>query len=203
MDAAVEPEPHHLQHFMAHVGIAPVKVRLLLEKGVVIILAGRRVPFPGAARRTRRSSCWAGPVRLGIAPDIPGVLGARARRSAPRRGRAVYPSAIPMRQGGRSSRRGKRPRPGARNSPVAPVPPVLRCGDAYVSNAADFAGPGRVQRPASKVPSHPRACAHRSETVPSLRTCLLIPGRAGARGTGPAGCGSSQRLRRPDHRVRG
>ena len=49
VDAALEPEAQHVVHRRLHGRIAPVEVRLLLQEGVVVILAGGLVPFPGRA----------------------------------------------------------------------------------------------------------------------------------------------------------
>ena len=47
--AAVEPEAQHREHRGAHVRIAPVEVRLLLQEGVIVVLLRRLVEGPRAA----------------------------------------------------------------------------------------------------------------------------------------------------------
>jgi hypothetical protein len=49
VDPAPQPEPHRLIDCLPHLRIAPVQIRLLLEKGVVIVLPGAGIEFPGAA----------------------------------------------------------------------------------------------------------------------------------------------------------
>ena len=47
IDATVEPEPHHIVHRRLYGWIAPVEVWLLLQEGMVVVLFGCPVPFPG------------------------------------------------------------------------------------------------------------------------------------------------------------
>src|SRR3546814_6673611 len=49
---APEPETQDVVHSLANLGIAPVEIRLLLQKSVIVILACLIVPFPC---RTARS----------------------------------------------------------------------------------------------------------------------------------------------------
>jgi hypothetical protein len=49
VDAAPQPEPHRLIDRVPHLRIAPVQIRLLLEKGVVVVLPAAAVEFPRAA----------------------------------------------------------------------------------------------------------------------------------------------------------
>ena len=49
VDAAPQPEAHNVEHRLAHLWIAPVEIGLLGQKGVIVILAARRVEGPGAA----------------------------------------------------------------------------------------------------------------------------------------------------------
>lgn len=44
--SAVEPEAQHVHHGRPHLGVAPIEVRLLVQEGMQIILAGRFVPLP-------------------------------------------------------------------------------------------------------------------------------------------------------------
>ncbi len=54
IDTPAEPEAHHVVDRLAHLRIAPVQVRLLAEKGMVIILTRRLVILPGAAAEFRQ-----------------------------------------------------------------------------------------------------------------------------------------------------
>src|SRR5437870_4692146 len=68
--AQVEPETHHVPHGPLDFGVAPVEVRLLLQKTMIIVLPRRRVQLPGRATET------GGPVvretvASPIAPDVP------------------------------------------------------------------------------------------------------------------------------------
>ena len=64
VDALAQPEPHHVVDRLAHFGIAPVQIRLLGEKGVVVILPGRFVVLPGAAAEFRQPVVRRAAVRL-------------------------------------------------------------------------------------------------------------------------------------------
>ena len=69
--ALVEPEAQNVLHRRAHILVAPVEVGLFGEKSVVIILAARLVPLPGAAAEIAhpvvgRAAAW-----RRITPDIP------------------------------------------------------------------------------------------------------------------------------------
>ena len=59
VDALAEPEPHHVVDRLAHLGVAPVQVRLLGEKGVIIILSGCLIIAARRCRRTPIASCSA------------------------------------------------------------------------------------------------------------------------------------------------
>jgi hypothetical protein len=51
VDALSHPEAKHVAHCFHHFRISPVQIRLGFQKGVVIVLAGSRVEFPGAAAK--------------------------------------------------------------------------------------------------------------------------------------------------------
>ena len=54
VDAAIEPEAHHLADRGRDLGIAPVEVRLLGVERVEVVLAARRVELPGRAPNAAR-----------------------------------------------------------------------------------------------------------------------------------------------------
>src|SRR5262249_34525028 len=71
IDAAVEPEAQHVQHGRPDLGVPPVEIGLLLEKCVIVILAGWFIEGPG--RSTKLAHPVAGWRAVGpwITPDIP------------------------------------------------------------------------------------------------------------------------------------
>src|SRR3546814_14904891 len=75
VDAALQPEPHGVVHGPADIRIAPVEVGLLFQEGVVVILAGGRVPFPGRAAEIADPVIGRSAVLGRIAPAVPVVLG--------------------------------------------------------------------------------------------------------------------------------
>src|SRR3546814_17002081 len=62
--------------------IAPVKIRLLLQEGVVIILFGSLVPFPGRAAEIADPVIGRSAAGSRIAPDVPVATRIVPRRSA-------------------------------------------------------------------------------------------------------------------------
>ena len=71
VDASLQPESHHVVDGVSHFAIAPVEIRLLAEKCVVIILPRPVIERPRTAAElrkpvVRRSAFW-----FGIAPDVP------------------------------------------------------------------------------------------------------------------------------------
>ena len=81
VDAAVEPKAQHLEHGVLHLRIAPVEIGLLFKEGVVVILPGRRVPFPRTTAKIRYPIVGRTAIRFGLAPDIPVAFSAVARRA--------------------------------------------------------------------------------------------------------------------------
>src|SRR5882757_8267708 len=71
IDTPAEPEPHHVIDRLAYLWITPVQVRLLAEKGMVVILTRRLVILPGAAAEFRQPVVRPAALRLAIAPDVP------------------------------------------------------------------------------------------------------------------------------------
>ncbi len=82
VDAAPEPEAHHLGHRLGHGRVAPVQIGLLrIERVEVELLAGR-VPCPGAAAERRLPVRRRSAEGRRIGPDVPVALGALSRRAA-------------------------------------------------------------------------------------------------------------------------
>merc|ERR1711871_92961 len=90
-DAHPQPKAHHVMHGVNYLRVAPVEVRLLLEKLVVIVLSGGFIQSPCRAVRihaehgspvVRRSAA-----SLAFVPHVPialGCTGAAARVLEPR-----------------------------------------------------------------------------------------------------------------------
>jgi hypothetical protein len=85
VDAAAQPEPHHLVHGRAYVAIAPVQVRLRREERVVIGLPGRLVELPSRAAEFRQPVVGRSAAGRAVAPDVSVAFGATARRPALRK----------------------------------------------------------------------------------------------------------------------
>src|SRR5271156_4724277 len=79
--AAVKPEANDLVHGGPYVLVAPVEVGLLLQEGVVVILAGGHVPFPGRTAEIADPIIWWTAIPAGIAPDVPVAFWIAARRA--------------------------------------------------------------------------------------------------------------------------
>src|SRR5205085_11558159 len=77
-DPAIEPELDHTIHRLLDLRIAPIQVRLLHIKIVVVVLVRLRVDLPGRAAEPGEPIVRWAPV-LSIAPDIPVALGIRPR----------------------------------------------------------------------------------------------------------------------------
>ena len=62
--SSIQPEAHDAFHGLPDCRVAPVEVRLFLEKGMKVVLAGLGVPLPCAglqvAAEQRGSNCWVG-----------------------------------------------------------------------------------------------------------------------------------------------
>src|SRR3546814_7024382 len=82
IDSARQPEAQHILHCLLNGRIAPVKSRLLLQEGVVIILFGSLVPFPGRAAEIADPVIGRSAAESRIAPDVPVATRIVPRRSA-------------------------------------------------------------------------------------------------------------------------
>ena len=82
VDAAREPEAQHVVHRCANRGIAPVEVRLLCQKCVVVILVGGGVECPGAATEVAQPVVGRPASGRTVAPDVPVTLRVVARAAA-------------------------------------------------------------------------------------------------------------------------
>ena len=69
--ASLEPEAYHVVHRRFHSRITPIEVRLLLQEGVVVILAGDLVPFPCRAAEIADPVVGRPAIRRRVAPDVP------------------------------------------------------------------------------------------------------------------------------------
>src|ERR1043165_1347219 len=79
VDTPVEPEAQHLQHRGTHFRVAPVEVRLLCEKCMIVILPSLLIPGPCAPAEFADPIVWHAAALLGVAPDVPIALCTRAR----------------------------------------------------------------------------------------------------------------------------
>src|SRR6266568_1012508 len=82
VDAAREPEPHHVVDGLPYLRVAPVQVRLLRQERVAIVLTARSVERPGAAAEFGQPVVGRAAVRAGIAPQVPIAFGIVARGPA-------------------------------------------------------------------------------------------------------------------------
>ena len=82
VDAALQPEAHGVVDRRPHRRIAPVEIGLLLQEGVVVVLPGGRVEFPGAAAGLAHPVVGRAAARRRVAPDVPVAarIAARAAR---------------------------------------------------------------------------------------------------------------------------
>ncbi len=79
-DAALVPESRHVQHRLFHRRIAPVQVRLLRIKVVVVILIGLRIELPRRQPKRRKPVVGRLPRPLAVAPDKPVTMLGSLRR---------------------------------------------------------------------------------------------------------------------------
>jgi hypothetical protein len=87
VDAAQEPEARDVEHRLAHLGVAPVQVRHLLEEDVQPVLLRALVPRPRRTAPDRDPVVRRPAARRGVAPDVPvapRVVARRARGGEPR-----------------------------------------------------------------------------------------------------------------------
>src|ERR687888_2604495 len=81
VDAAIQPEAQHVEHGRLDPRMAPVEVGLLLEIGMVVVLAAAGIPFPGAAAKDADPVIRPPAIRRRVTPDVPVTLRAMARRA--------------------------------------------------------------------------------------------------------------------------
>jgi len=82
VDALVHPETHNVGQGLAHLGLIPVQIGLLLEEGVVVVLPAPLVPGPGRSAEKGEPVIWHRAIWFGVRPDVPvglGVVPAPAR----------------------------------------------------------------------------------------------------------------------------
>jgi len=77
--ALIEPEAEHIQHLLAHFGVAPVEVGLFLVEHVVVVLAGGFVPLPAGTAKDRLPVVGRAAAGGGVAPEVVVAQGVIAR----------------------------------------------------------------------------------------------------------------------------
>src|ERR1700761_2563197 len=82
VDALAKPVTHHLVDGAPYAGIAPVQVRLLGQKGVIVVLPGHGIVLPGAAAEFREPVVWRPACGRAVAPDVPVALAVLAGAAA-------------------------------------------------------------------------------------------------------------------------
>ena len=80
--ALFQPEVRRAVERLAHLGVRPVEIRLLLGEGVEVILLPLLAPRPRGAAENRAPVRRRRAVRLRVAPDVP--VGFRVRAAPPR-----------------------------------------------------------------------------------------------------------------------
>ena len=80
--ALFQPEVRRAVERLAHLGVRPVEIRLLLGEGVEVILLALLAPRPRGAAENRAPVRRRRAVRLRVAPDVP--VGLRVRAALPR-----------------------------------------------------------------------------------------------------------------------
>jgi hypothetical protein len=58
IDIALEPKSQHREHCSAHIPVAPVEIRLLLQEGVVVVLLCCLIERPGRPAELARPVVW-------------------------------------------------------------------------------------------------------------------------------------------------
>ncbi len=82
VDAAVEPEPRHVDKLVPDLGLVEVEVRLLLQEVVHVVLLALAIPFPGGTAEDREPVVRRRAVGFRLGPDVPVGLGIVAARPA-------------------------------------------------------------------------------------------------------------------------
>ena len=83
VDAAIEPEPQHVDHRVDHRRIVVVEIGLVREEAVPVVLAGDRIPRPVRLLGVGEDDARLGELLVAVAPDVEVALG-RSRRRVPR-----------------------------------------------------------------------------------------------------------------------
>ena len=77
----VQPELHHVPHFLAHGGVVVIEIRLMAEETVPVVGFGNRVPSPVGHFGIDKDDPSPLVPRVGVAPDIPVAAGIVSRTS--------------------------------------------------------------------------------------------------------------------------
>ena len=89
VDAAVQPEAHHVPQLRLHRLAAQVQRRLMMREVVQVVLPTDVVPRPGRRAELAEPVVRRRAVRLGVAPDVEGVVVGIPHRRPPEPGRGV------------------------------------------------------------------------------------------------------------------
>ena len=71
IDALLQPEGHHVQHSLAHIGVVVVEVRLRAVKPVPVKLLALRIVRPVRVLCVEEDDTGLGVALIGIAPHVP------------------------------------------------------------------------------------------------------------------------------------
>jgi hypothetical protein len=81
VDTAIQPEPHHVVHGGAHLGVAPLEIRLRRQEGMQVPLPGRFVPLPRRSAEDRPPVVRRHARSRAVPPHVPVALRVRSGRS--------------------------------------------------------------------------------------------------------------------------
>ncbi len=128
IDAAIEPEARGVHQRPAHFRVVPVQIRLLAQEHVVVVLARRRIPFPGFPAEDRLPVVRGTAAGPPVAPDVPIAVRTRAETIGRRRTTDAGPT-CGCRPGraGRGCRAGVPRRSSGRNRPGCRSADRWRC----------------------------------------------------------------------------
>ncbi len=82
VDAAIEPEPQHVDHRLDDRRVVVIEIGLMREEAVPVVLAGDRIPGPVRLLGVGEDDPRLGKLLVGVAPDVEVALGRSGRRVA-------------------------------------------------------------------------------------------------------------------------